>query len=141
MPRVSQEELGNYFVVPLGPNADGSQFARSDPNGLGNDDHVEFRNFYWNFADNRPMFLLFNNYGWSREASRQEGAWNGHALPVPSAAAVRRDPGRAGKSSQKRLYVKSIPPGAGGRNDRRHCPGVIGAALRYRGSHVVMGNK
>ena len=85
MPRVSQEELGNYFVVPLGPNAAGSQFARSDPNGLGNDDHVEFRNFYWNFADNRPMFLLFNNYGWSREASRQEGAWNGHALPVPIA--------------------------------------------------------
>ena len=85
MPRVSQEELGNYFVVPLGPNAAGSQFARSDPNGVGNDDHVEFRNFYWNFADNRPMFLLFNNYGWSREASRQEGAWNAQPLPVPMA--------------------------------------------------------
>ena len=83
MPRVSQEELGNYFVVPLGPNAAGSQFARSDPNGVGHDDHVEFRNFYWNFADNRPMFLLFNN--WSREASRQEGAWGAQPLPVPIA--------------------------------------------------------
>jgi hypothetical protein len=85
MPRDSQEELGNYFVVPLGPTVAKSRLARSDPNAVGNPDHLDFRNFYWNFADNRPMFLLFNNYGWSREASRQEGAWVAQALPTPIA--------------------------------------------------------
>ena len=61
MPRDSQEELGNYFVVPLGPTVAKSRLARSDPNAVGNPDHLDFRHFYWNFADNRPMFLLFNN--------------------------------------------------------------------------------
>ena len=85
MPRDSQEELGNYFVVPLGPTVAKSRLARSDPNAVGNPDHLDFRHFYWNFADNRPMFLLFNNYGWSREASRQEGLWGNQPLPVPIA--------------------------------------------------------
>ena len=31
------------------------------------------------------MFLLFNNYGWSREASRQEGNFANVAVPVPIA--------------------------------------------------------
>ena len=57
-----------------------------DPSGAGGPaTHVDFRRFYWEFEDNRPMYLLFNNFGYEQDASRAVGAWAGHPQPVPLA--------------------------------------------------------
>ena len=78
-------ELGNYFVVAVGPTAARSEFERTDPGNTGAFTHVEFRNFYWNWGDDRNMYLLFNNYGVEREHARQEGAWANTYEPIPLA--------------------------------------------------------
>ena len=48
------DEFGNYFVL------DTNQILSHNVDGVM---CLEFPNKYWEFAKNRPMFLLFNNYG------------------------------------------------------------------------------
>ena len=78
-----REELGNYFIVNLVGAPAESQFTRTDPENTGAFTHIEFRHFYWNYTDNRPMYLLFNNYGVEREHTRNEGPWANVARPTP----------------------------------------------------------
>ena len=84
-----REELGNYFIVNLVAAA-ASQFARTDPGNTGGFTHIEFRNFYWNYTDNRPMYLLFNNYGVEREHTSNENIWANVGRPTAIASSTRR---------------------------------------------------
>ena len=87
-------EMGNYFVLELGPTSAESQIERDPANN-----RLIFRNTYWNFEAGRAMYLMFNNYGYNLDNVRQHNGtavangadWSNHDKPLPLCFAFRSE--------------------------------------------------
>ena len=67
-----QDEMGNYFVLTVSGNVQDCQIARVQLAGLGGQsDALVFSDHFWEFEDDRVMYLMFNNYGYSFSNANQ----------------------------------------------------------------------
>ena len=89
-----QDEMGNYFVLNVSGNVADCQIARVQLAGLGGpSDALVFSDFFWEFEDDRVMYLMFNNYGFNSTNARQiahgAAAWETRTKPEPLCFAFR----------------------------------------------------
>ena len=67
-----QDEMGNYFVLTVNNNVADCHIQRVRlAAGLGAADALVFSDHFWEFEDDRVMYLMFNNYGYSFSNANQ----------------------------------------------------------------------
>ena len=89
-----QDEMGNYFVLTVNNNVADCHIQRVRlAAGAGAADALVFSDHFWEFEDERVMYLMFNNYGYSFPNANQllDGGvnWGTRVKPEPLCFAFR----------------------------------------------------